>query len=319
MLVHDDSAPLVHLHPSRGQVQSCGIGAASGSQKNGIRIQPQHLARHGIPADNRRTVHGLHTGIQTERYAFLLQHLLHTGGNVTVFAGYQFGRAFQHRHLRTERSVHRGELQADVSAAHDDETLGQLRQFHDGSAGVHLRIVLYPLDRRNDGFGSRIDKYPRRLKPDRFFRHAYLHRIGGDERARTRIYRYIGMVCQIAVVLLTQERGHFLFLCHGAAVVRLFLFPGRALIRQLRRMYQCLGRNTSDIDTRTAVHLIRTFYHGNSKVPFRQLGSECLAAFSKADNNSIILFHTLISLIDSILFSRCPPAPRRLRQGWRYL
>ena len=194
MLVHDNSTTFVHLYSCLRQIQSRSIGTTSGSQKNSIRVQLQNLACHGILIDNHHTFHGLHTGIQAESDAFLFQHFLHAGSNVTVFTGYQFGIAFQHCHLRSERSVHRSELQADIPAAYDNKMLRKLRQFHNGSAGVYFRIVLYSPDRRNDGFSSRIDKYLLGLKLNRFFRHTYFHHIRTDKRTCTRIYRYIRIV-----------------------------------------------------------------------------------------------------------------------------
>ena len=52
--------------------------------------------------------------------------------------------------------------------------------------------------------------------------------------------------------------------------------------------------------------------------PFCQLGSQCLSAFAESDDNDIILFHTSISLIGSILFLHCQTVRQWHRQEWPY-
>ena len=49
-----------------------------------------------------RVFHGLHACIQPENDSFLFQYLPDTVRNVPVLPGYQFGRALEHRDLRTE-------------------------------------------------------------------------------------------------------------------------------------------------------------------------------------------------------------------------
>ena len=122
------------------------------------------LSRDRIPVNDVRVFHGLHACIQPENDSFLFQYLPDTVRNVPVLPGYQFGRALEHRDLRTERSIHGSKFQSDVSPAYNDELCRQLSQFHNGGAGIYPWVTLYPLYRWNDGFGTRIDEYPGSLQ-----------------------------------------------------------------------------------------------------------------------------------------------------------
>lgn len=104
------------------------------------------------------------------------------------------------------------------------------------------------------------------------------------------------------IVLLTQERDDLFLPCNGLTIVCLLDLPRSVFVRMLCRMHQCFCGNATDIDTCPSVHLFRTLHYGNVQLPFCQLGSQCLSAFAESDDNDIILFHTSISLIGSILF-----------------
>ena len=94
--------------------------------------------------------------------------------------------------------------------------------------------------------------------------------------------------------------------------------PRSVFVRMLCRMHQCFCGNATDIDTCPSVHLFRTLHYGNVQLPFCQLGSQRLSAFAESDDNGIILFHTSISLIGSILFLHCQTVRQWHRQEWPY-
>src|SRR3954463_6538924 len=95
---------------------------------------------HGNVAAFARKRHAL--GIGTQRDPFALQDGENFRRHVVILARQHFRRALDDRNLRTEATVHLGELEADVASAHDDEMPRREVHRHD-AAVVEERHVLH--------------------------------------------------------------------------------------------------------------------------------------------------------------------------------
>ena len=107
------------------------------------------------------------------------------------------------------------------------------------------------------------------------------------------------VISQIMIVFISQRTRNRVF--HRNSIpVKFALFEECKSFHAgsyLRLMYQCLSRDTADIDTRTSVHFIRTFYNSHFLSTFRELCRKGLPTFAETDNNNIKCIHIHISLV----------------------
>ena len=132
--VYDDSSVTVYFDSGRLKIQTFGHRFASCGYQDGVAFYSDGVSVGCIRVSQRHAVgcvlYGLGTGIETDFYPFLFECLLNGIRYITVFAGNKLIASFEYGHFTAEACVHRGKLQADVAAAHNDQMAWQYVQFH---------------------------------------------------------------------------------------------------------------------------------------------------------------------------------------------
>ena len=107
------------------------------------------------------------------------------------------------------------------------------------------------------------------------------------------------------VVLVSQYTRHKIFHSNSITVKLTFFFKSDShhTGSDFRLMHQCFSRNTANIDTRTTIHLIRTFYNSNFLSALCKFSRKSLPTFAETNNNNIKCFHIYISLIRNYLIN----------------
>lgn len=145
--------------PAAARFSPAGGRFAARGQQYGVGFEARGgpVLREGDAHPVHRVAEGLHLDVQPEGDSTLFQNLADCLRDVAVLARDQFRESFEHGDLRTERGVHRRELQSDISAAHDRQPPGQFVQLHDRGADVYPFAFGDAGDGRERRFGPGVD------------------------------------------------------------------------------------------------------------------------------------------------------------------
>jgi hypothetical protein len=132
LIINDEVAAMVGGDSSLVQTQVTRVGSTPHSQKN---MSACYFWRTFFACDadgdtalafrQRDTF-----GIQPDVYALCLQNFAHSLGNVFVLPSNQARSHFHNRNFAPEAAIDLGELQANITSAHDDEMPGQEIDVH---------------------------------------------------------------------------------------------------------------------------------------------------------------------------------------------
>lgn len=146
--------------PASAALRPSVLGAAAGRDEH--RVRRERLFR-ALPARGHLRVVARVRDLFDRRAdlegdALCFERLFDFGGDIRVLAGQEHGRALEHRDLRAEARVNRGELEPDVASADDCQPAGELFKVHEPLAQVDERVLPEPLDGRDDGGGAGVDE-----------------------------------------------------------------------------------------------------------------------------------------------------------------